>query len=588
MRANTSMVVTNHRSGTPRLGERMLALGMITADQLEIALIEQRRQNLLLGQQLVRLQFVTDALVRDVLAQQHATESVALTQVVIDPALLALLPEALARQWRILPLALAGDPPCLRVAMTEVLNVVVLDQLRRVLQQQPGLQGVTIQPLLATETELEQALDRSYGHGLSLDAVLVEIESASQSAVDGLLNQAQTSKPVIRLVDAILLDAVKQEASDIHFEPEAGFMRIRYRVDGVLMQVRSLHHRYWPAVCVRLKLMAGMDIAEQRMAQDGRIQLHVGGREIDFRASSQPTLHGENIVLRVLDRQKAILPLEAMGLPATQLQRLQALLKRPEGMVIVTGPTGSGKTTTLYSMLHQLNQPQVNIMTLEDPVEYPVSLMRQTSVCEANKVDFAQGIRAILRQDPDIILIGEVRDEASAAMAFRAAMTGHLVMTTMHTNSAPGVFARIQELSIAPSMVAGNLIAVIGQRLLRKLCPHCKTPLDRLPHAPTRIQQALQTHTLYRANGCAHCHMTGYRGRRAVIELLEMHPALEPLLWQASTLQQWLTAARQYGYSTLAENGWQAVLDGETSVQELQRVVYVADETMTDAIEAQQ
>lgn len=562
-----------------RLGERMLALGMITADQLEIALIEQRKQQLPLGQQLVRLQFVTEALVRDVLAQQHATESVALAQAVIDPALLACLPEALAREWRLLPLEIDAASGHLRVAMTDVLNVVAMDQLRRLLQSQPTFQHqrLHIQPLLATESELEQALDRCYGHVLSLDALLVEIETASQSANSGLAANGQSSKPVIRLVDAILLDAVKQAASDIHFEPEAGFMRIRYRIDGVLWQVRSLHHRYWPAVCVRLKLMAGMDIAEQRMAQDGRIQLHVNGRAIDFRASSQPTLHGENLVLRVLDRQKAILPLASMGLPPAQLQRLQALLTRPEGMVIVTGPTGSGKTTTLYSMLHQLNRPEVNIMTLEDPVEYPVALMRQTSVYEANKVDFAQGIRAILRQDPDIILIGEVRDEASAAMAFRAAMTGHLVMTTMHTNSAPGVFARIDELAVRPSTVAGNLIAVIAQRLLRQLCPHCKVRVEALPEAPDWIQQAIHSHSVYRAQGCVHCRMTGYHGRRAVIELLEMQPALEPLLLRATTVQQWQDAASAYGYTSLAQAGWQMVLAGETSLDELQRTVHLSE-----------
>ena len=567
---------TSHANMPTRLGERMLALGMISADQLDIALIEQRKQQLPLGQQLVRLQFVTDALLRDVLAQQHATESIVLAQVVVDPALLALIPEAVARQWRVLPVSLQGQPPCLRLAMVDVLNVMAIDQIRRLFGRHDHGAVITIQPLLASESELEQALDRCYGHVLSLDHLLHEIESANQSVTSA--STMQSSQPVIRLVDAILLDAVKQEASDIHCEPEAGFMRIRYRIDGVLWQVRSLHHLYWPAICVRLKLMAGMDIAEQRMAQDGRIQLHVAGREIDFRVSSQPTLHGENIVLRVLDRQKAILPLHAMGLPAVQLQSLQALLNRPEGMLMVTGPTGSGKTTTLYSMLHQLNRPEVNIMTLEDPVEYPLSLLRQTSLHEANKVDFAQGIRAILRQDPDIILIGEVRDEDSAAMAFRAAMTGHLVMTTMHTNSALGVFARIQELGLAPSMVAGNLLAVIGQRLLRRLCPHCKVLQFDLPQAPDWIQQALLSHPLYQAHGCPQCRMTGYRGRLAVMELLEMHPALETLIWQGSTLEEWRHIASQHGFQTLAYQGWQAVLAGVTSVQELQRVVHLPAE----------
>ncbi|MGP1716616.1 MAG: GspE/PulE family protein [Methylophilus sp.] len=556
-----------------RLGDWMLSKGMITTDQLEIALIEQRESRLLLGQQLVRLHFVTDAMIRDVLAQHHAQESIDLQQVIPDPEVLAMVPEAFAKQHRVLPLDFSADQKVLRVAMAEMNRVAVLDQLRYLLGREVQLKSV-----LATETHIEQALDRCYGHHLLLDAILNEIEQETVHA-QGLTQQ--DTRPVIRLVNAILVDAVKQGASDIHFEPEQAFLRIRYRIDGVLWQIRSLHDRYWPAMCVRLKILAGMDIAEQRTPQDGRVNLFLCGSQIDFRVSSHPTLHGENIVLRVLDRDKSITPLDEMGLRPPQLRLVKNMLEKPEGLLIVTGPTGSGKTTTLYSMLGHLNHQHVNIMTLEDPVEYPHMLMRQTSVNEANKVDFVSGIRAILRQDPDIILIGEVRDEPTAAMAIRAAMTGHLVMTTLHTNHAIAAFARLQDFGISPQMMAGSLVGVIAQRLLRRLCAHCK--IQTKPDASTQaclqslhLSNAPGSMTLYEPAGCEQCRMSGYRGRLAIMEILTMQPELDEMLASQPSTLALQQQARLYGYTTLAEEGLQLVLAGETSLQELRRVVDIS------------
>jgi len=551
-----------------RIGEWMLAKGMITADQLEIALIEQQKHRLLLGQQLVRLHFVTDAMIRDVLAHYHAQESIDLQQVIVDPEALAMVPEAFARQHKLLPLDLSPDKQIMRVAVSGHNNMLVLDALRHML-------GGTIQlkSVLATEAHLEQALDKCYGHSLSLDSLLREIEQ--EGSAPASLPVQQASRPVIRLVNAVLIDAVKQGASDIHFEPEHAFLRIRYRIDGVLWQIRCLHDRYWPAMCVRLKILAGMDIAEQRTPQDGRVNMFLCGRQIDFRVSSHQTLHGENLVLRVLDRDKAIIPLEAMGLRAPQLQRVKTMLEKPEGLLILTGPTGSGKTTTLYSMLGHLNHEHVNIMTLEDPVEYPHALMRQTSVNAANKVDFINGIRAILRQDPDIILIGEIRDESTAAMAVRAAMTGHLVMTTLHTNSATAAFSRLQDLGVSPHMMAGCLVGVIAQRLLRRLCKHCKrqTEADRaLEQLLRQVCAPAQTwaRPVFEAEGCVHCRMSGYHGRLVIMEVLTMHADMNAMLTQPLAMQQ---LARVHGYTTLAEEGLQWVNAGETSVQELRRVV---------------
>lgn len=553
-----------------RIGELMLSKGMITHDQLDIALIEQRKQHLLLGQQLVRLHFVTDAMVRDVLAQFHVQESMDLQHAIPDPQLIAKVPEAFARQHRLLPLDLTPDQQSLRIAVQDHQNTRAIEALKHLLGGR-----MTLIPVLATEVQIEQALDRFYGHSLTLERLLQEIEQ--QEATTSVSSMQPASHPVVRLVDAILLDAVKQGASDIHFEPEQAFVRIRYRIDGVLWQIRCLHDRYWPAMCVRLKVLAGMDIAEQRLPQDGRVNLFLCGREVDFRVSSHPTLHGENLVLRVLDRHKSIIPLAQMGIRNAQLARLKAMLAKPEGLLIVTGPTGSGKTTTLYSMLGHLNQTGVNIMTLEDPVEYPHHLMRQTSVNEASKVDFVTGVRAILRQDPDIILVGEVRDEATAAMAVRAAMTGHLVLTTLHTNHAAAAFLRLQDLGIQPQAMTGCLMGVIAQRLLRRLCLHCKRQTSPSPQLLAMFQKmdaerAPEGERCFEAVGCPQCRQSGYQGRSVIMEIFSMHPDLEEAFTPLSLprLQQ---QARRHGYTTLAEEGLRLVMTGETSLQELKRVV---------------
>lgn len=558
-------------AGKPRLGEWMLEKGMITSDQLAIALIEQQKDQLLLGQQLVRLHFVTDAIVRDVLAQYHVQDSVDVSQMVPDAEVIMLVPEWFARKHQLLPLSLSADKQLLRIAISDHKNTAALEALRQLLGGR-----MQFKTALATEADLEQKLDQYYGHSLSLDGILQEIEQGDD--VSQPSQSQQSSRPVVRLVDAILVDAVKRGASDIHFEPELAFLRVRYRVDGVLWQIRCLHDRYWPAICVRIKIMAGMDIAEQRASQDGRIQLFLCGRQIDFRVSSHPTLHGENVVLRILDRNKAILTMEAMGLPSIQLKRIQSMLNKPEGLLMLTGPTGSGKTTTLYAMLAYLNHEHVNIMTLEDPVEYPQPLMRQTSVNAANKVDFVNGIRAILRQDPDIILVGEIRDESTAAMAVRAAMTGHLVLTSLHTNSAIAAFSRLQDLGVSAHMISSCLVGVIAQRLVRRLCQHCKRSVNLGDNTANRLvgASARECDTLsevFEATGCDRCHMSGYSGRLVVMEALAMHSGMAGLLSKSLPAEQFQQQARAHGFITLAEDGLRLVRSGETSLQELRRVV---------------
>ncbi|MBA2352015.1 MAG: GspE/PulE family protein [Burkholderiales bacterium] len=552
-----------------RLGELLIQQGLITQDQLRIALTEQKSNPMPIGRLLVRLGFVTEAVIRDMLAQTIGQESIDLTQVVVDADALKLVPQDFARRHRLLPIAFDAETQTLIVAVSEIFNVVALDQLRASLGSEIDLKTV-----LAGEAQLEETIDHFYGFELSVDGILREIETGEIDYQSLPAGGEEYTQPIVRLVGALLIDAVKRGASDIHFEPEFAFLRIRYRIDGVLEQVRSLHKTYWPGVAVRLKVICGMNIAETRAAQDGRLSLNLNGRPIDFRVSTLPTIYGENIVLRVLDRDKSILRLDRMNLPEHTTTILNRLMARPEGILILTGPTGSGKTTTLYSLLSQVNNETVNIMTMEDPVEYPVTLMRQTSVNESVKLDFASGIRSIMRQDPDIILVGEIRDRETAEMAFRAAMTGHQVYTTLHTNSAIGAFPRLLDIGILPDIMAGNIIGVIAQRLVRVLCPHCRESYQPAPEELALFRkEAGEVGKLYRPVGCKQCHFKGYKGRMALMEVLPMDGDLDELVARRATARELKSAARQKNFRSLADDGLQRVIDGTTSVAEVGRTV---------------
>jgi general secretion pathway protein E/type IV pilus assembly protein PilB len=553
----------------PRLGELMVQQGLISQDQLRIALTEQEHSDLPLGRQLVLLGFVTEVMVRDVVADTIGFESIDLSTIVADVDALKLVPQDFSRRYHLLPVAYEEPTKTLVIAMADMFNVVALDQLRAMLGGR-----IQIRPLLAAEAQLEEYIDHFYGYELSVDGILREIETGEIDYNSLSADGDEYTQPVVRLVGALLMDAVKRGASDIHFEPEYAFLRIRYRIDGVLHQVRSLHKSYWGGVVVRLKVLSGLDIAETRAPQDGRLSMNLCGRPIDFRVSSHPTINGENIVLRVLDREKSIIPMERMGLRPNTLDELRIMMTRPEGIVIVTGPTGSGKTTTLYSLLSYRNTEAVNIMTLEDPVEYPVTMMRQTSVAEVNKVDFANGIRSIMRQDPDIILVGEVRDEDTATMAFRAAMTGHQVFTTLHTNSALGVFPRLSDIGILPDIMAGNIIGVVAQRLVRVLCPHCKQSheLSDVDRKILRLKPSDKP-KIFKPKGCKQCNQTGYRGRMAIIELLRIDSDMDSLISRRAHLDELQKMAMDKGFVTLAEDGVRRIIEGYTSLAEVMRVI---------------
>jgi len=555
------------------LGQTLLAKGIVSQDQLNIALTEQKRFKAPLGKVLVMLGFVTEATIRDLLSETLGQVSIDIDSTIIDPTAIALVPRDLARRYHVLPVSYDAERKSLLLAMADPSNVVAMDQIRALSREE-----LRIEQVIARESDITLGIEHHYGFELSIDGILNEIETGEIDYQSLAADFDEYSQPVVRLIDALLNDAVKRSASDIHFEPEQGFLRIRYRIDGVLRQIRSLHKNYWAAMVVRLKVMCGMNIAETRAPQDGRISLTLSGHQVDFRVSSQPTNHGENIVLRVLDRDKGIVPIDELGLWPDDLKTLKLMLARPEGIILVTGPTGSGKTTTLYSILSYINTEGINIMTLEDPVEYPMAMLRQTSVNEVVKLDFASGIRSMMRQYPDVILVGEVRDQETAEMAFRAAMTGHQVYSTLHTNSSIGAVPRLMDLGVLPDIMAGNIIGVIAQRLVRKLCVHCKTPYA--PDPATRHLLGLAAgdeRPVFQAAGCARCDQVGYRWRMAIMELFKLDAEIDELIARRATGREIKTAAAARGFRTLADDAIARVLDGQTSLEEISRVVDLTD-----------
>jgi len=552
------------------LGKLLIQKGVISEDQLRIALIEQKRSSEPLGKLLITLGFVTEATVRMALSENLNQQSADLTSLVVDAIALKLIPKEVAKRYRVFPIVYERAMDNLILAMSDTSNIVALDQISAML-----VKGITISPLLVNESDISRAIDQYYGFELSIDGILHEIETGEVNYASLGTTSDEYSQPMVRLIDAILADAVQNSASDLHFEPEQSFLRIRYRIDGILRQIRSLHKSYWPAMAVRLKVISNMNIAETRAPQDGRISIKFSGRQIDFRASAQPTTHGENFVLRVLDRQKGIVPLDGLGLGEAELDLLKLMIARPDGVILVTGPTGSGKTTTLYSVLNHINTESVNIMTLEDPVEYPMNMIRQTSVNESAKMGFAEGIRSMMRQDPDIILVGEIRDKETAEMAFAAAMTGHQVYSTLHTNSAVGSISRLLDIGIVPDIMAGNIIGIVAQRLVRKLCTQCRAPheADEVERRLLGLPEQAGPQTLYHAVGCPHCAHQGYKGRIAIMELLKMTPAIDELIARRASTRELRNAANTAGFRSLIDDGLRRVLDGITTLEEVGRVV---------------
>lgn len=553
-----------------RIGEKLIKLGLISPDQLEIALREQQKSKKLLGNILVSLNFITESALGEVLAESSGAERFDSKKTMLDPAVVALVPRDVSIRNKVIPIQ--QEEGNVKLAMVDVYNVLAIDQVRRHLDK-----NVKIVPVYVTETELNELIERYYNYDLSIDGILREIETGirEKTQLDG--REEGYVNPTVRLVNALLVDAIKQGASDIHFEPEGSFLRLRYRIDGALQQIRSFHRDYWPAMLVRLKIISGMNIAETRSSQDGRINITALGREVDFRVATQPTVHGENIVLRILDKSKSLVPLEFLGFSEHNLALLKRCLKRPEGIVVVTGPTGSGKTTTLYSILGYINSIDVNIMTLEDPVEYQLPLIRQTNVREGT-IDFTSGIKSLMRQDPDIIFVGEVRDEETAIMAIRAALTGHQVYTTLHTNDALGTIPRLNDIGVPAHLLAGSLICTIAQRLARKLCKACKRPRPANPEECKLMQVDMAAPpTVHEAVGCEQCGFKGYKGRVGIVEILRIDRGMDELIATKATRSHMMEYALENGFIPMVQDGITKVLAGEIDIPELINTVDLTD-----------
>lgn len=477
------------------------------------------------------------------------------------------IPYAMAKQKKILPVDQTSTSYI--VALSDPLDFEILTELRMLLNRQ-------IQPIYAPKSVIETAIERCY-HQKEEETkrLFSDLEKESQHTRDDedtydLLEQSD-GNPVIRMVNTIILDAIQFGASDIHFEPTETGLMIRYRLDGILQAKHTPPREYQLQIITRLKVMAKMDIAEHRLPQDGRIKLHHGGREIDFRVSTLPTVHGERIVIRILDKGNVVLGLDRIGMNESQLKLMRRLIAIPEGIVLVSGPTGSGKTTTLYSAISELNDMERNIITVEDPVEYKIAGISQVSVNPRIDLTFAKGLRHILRQDPDVIMIGEIRDRETAEIAIQASLTGHLVFSTLHTNDAPSSLTRLADMGIEPYLLASSILGVVAQRLVRKICSECK--ISYLPNDEELAEMGIESRVpFYRGQGCASCLGTGYKGRLAIYEIMIVTPKIKSQVMTSQDAEELRKVALAQGMVSLFENGVERVLEGKTTTKEVLRV----------------
>jgi len=544
------------------LGERLVEAGHITRAQLEVALREQRRTGDLLGKVLINLGFVTEEGIETSLAQEAGSIRRRLEFLDLDPAVVRLVPEEIARRYTLLPVGM--EDGVLQVAMADTFDVVAIGAVEHAT-------SLPVDVVSAARREIEIALDRYFQREVSLEEVTEEV--LSYIARDQEAVEQGTVTPLIRLVDQLLHSAIDSRATDIHVEPEARVLRVRYRNDGLLRQVAVLPAQISRGVVARLKILADLNIAECRLPQDGRISIPIAGRNVDLRVSTLPTIYGENVVIRILDQSGVVLSLDQLGLSPDHMRVFEELIARPNGILLVTGPTGSGKTTTLYTALNALNSMERSIATLEDPVEYRLPIVRQTQVNPTVGMTFGAGLRAVLRQDPDVILVGEMRDQETAELAVRAALTGHAVFSSLHTNDAAGALPRIIDMGIAPYLVASSVNGVIAQRLVRLTCNHCKEPYEmrREELAPFGLEDAAGF-TFYRGVGCDACHGSGYRGRAAIFELLVVDDGIRALVHEQASSAQIRKAAEEAGMAVMRQDGMQKALVGMTTLEEVFRV----------------
>jgi type IV pilus assembly protein PilB len=579
-----------------RIGELLLKERRITPEQLQEALNYQRHHGGKLGANLVKLGYVKDEEITALLSKQYGVPSIALNQFEIDPAVIKLVPSETARKYQIVPLSRAGAT--LTIAMTDPTNVFAMDDVK-------FMTGYNVEPVVASETTVLDAIEKYYGAGApvakatsgpagaesalevaarTLDEMEVSggddvevIEDLEEISAETLAKQGEEA-PVIKLVNVVLMSAISKGASDVHIEPYEKEYRIRYRIDGILYNVMSPPLKMRDAITSRVKIMAKLDIAEKRLPQDGRIKIRFSDngsvKDIDFRVSVLPTLFGEKIVMRLLDKSKLMLDMTKLGFEEESLKKLEVAISKPWGMVLVTGPTGSGKTNTLYSSISKINTPETNIMTAEDPVEFNLQGVNQVQVRENIGLNFAAALRSFLRQDPNIILVGEIRDFETAEIGVKAALTGHLVLSTLHTNDAPSTINRLMNMGIEPFLVASSLNLVCAQRLVRRVCVNCKVADDVPPKALEQIgfsADDARTVKAYKGTGCDKCNKTGYKGRVGLYEVMEITDELRELILVGASSLELRRKAVEEGMITLRGSGLRKISAGMTSIEEVLR-----------------
>jgi len=564
-----------------KLGDLLLKSGKVTPEQLQKALALQKEQGGRIGTSLVKLGVLTDTQLVEFLSQHFGVPSISLEGVKIDETVIKVIPADVARKYTILPIAKTGAK--VTIAMIDPTNVFAMDDIK-------FMTGYNVEPVVASESSLRAAIDKYYGstHAIELKKVMEDVANDSDASLEVLdeeedlnlaeLEQQSEEAPVVRLVNIMLTDAIKRGASDIHIEPYEKEFRVRYRIDGVLYEMMHPPLKLRDAITSRLKILAKLDIAEKRLPQDGRIKISTKlqnkMKELDFRVSVLPTIFGEKIVMRLLDKDNLMLDMTRLGFEPDSLRRFEHAILRPYGMVLVTGPTGSGKTNTLYSALQRINTPEVNIMTAEDPVEFNLPGINQVQMKEQIGLNFAAALRSFLRQDPNIILVGEIRDFETAEVAIKAAMTGHLVLSTLHTNDAPSSINRLMNMGIEPFLVATSVHLIAAQRLVRRICSYCKEPADFPPSALINAgfnEQESRTLRLFKGKGCERCSNTGYKGRVALIEVMDVDDGIREIILSGGSSYELRQKALQSGMLGLRESGLQKIRDGLTSIEEVVR-----------------
>ncbi len=546
-----------------KLGEIFVSKGLITDDQLSEAVRRQGEKDEFLGQSLVRLGLVEEETLVEELSSQLRIPKVDLSSYVIDSDVVHLVSEDTCREFFLIPLFKIDNT--LTIAMSDPMNLEIIDRI------QSGT-GFIVEPVISTETSIREAIDHYYRSTDSIEDIVQDISMESESSLTAGPEVDETEKPpVIKAVDLIISQAITDRASDIHVEPGENVLKVRYRVDGVLHESLKLPHHLHPLIISRIKILAGMNIAEKRIPQDGHIEFKAEGKEMNMRVATFPTTRGEKVVLRLLFKGGVRHSLTELGFLPDTLKKFESLISRTHGIVLVTGPTGSGKTTTLYAALDRISTPEINITTIEDPVEYELGGLNQSQINPRAGWTFAMGLRNILRQDPDVIMVGEIRDLETARMAIQSALTGHLVFSTLHTNDAPGTVTRLIDMGIEPFLVSSSVIGALAQRLVRLICPKCKEAYEPGKEFLETLGPDVGT-TFYRGKGCRSCSNTGYKGRVGIFELMVSGQELESLIVEKAAPGVVRETARRGGMMTLREAGVHLIRSGKTTVEEVLRV----------------